>query len=126
MDDISPTVITYDDSQGDISLDTTLMNIAAANLLPEKSHLAQNYPNPFNPITVISYQTSINTFVELTVYNTLGKTIITLVEKNQPAGYYEIEWNGRDASQRDVAGGVYLLQLKAGNYSKTRKIILIR
>ena len=83
--------------------------------------LNQNYPNPFNPSTMINYQLPITNYVDLSVYNLLGQKVATLVNKRQPAGHYQIEW---DAS--GFAGGVYYCRIKAGNFLQTRKMIYLK
>jgi len=93
--------------------------------------LFQNYPNPFNPETAISYQLSPTgqaalSYVELAVYNSLGQKIRTLVQTRQPAGRYQVKWDGRDEAGREVGSGIYIYRLKAGQYSIGKKMILIR
>jgi predicted GH43/DUF377 family glycosyl hydrolase len=88
---------------------------------PRTFVLSQNYPNPFNPVTTISYQLSMTSEVELSIHSLLGHKIVTLVSEKQPAGTYSVSW---DAS--GLASGVYLYRLRTGNYSETRKLILLR
>ncbi len=88
--------------------------------------LFQNYPNPFNPETAISYQLSNGSNLELAVYNSLGQKIRTLVQARQPAGRYQVKWDGRDEAGREVGSGVYIYRLKAGQYSISKKMILLR
>ncbi|RMF58481.1 MAG: T9SS C-terminal target domain-containing protein, partial [Calditrichaeota bacterium] len=88
--------------------------------------LFQNFPNPFNPKTLISYRLPVATEIELAVYNVLGQKIATLVTGFQKAGTYSVEWNGKDDNGIDVATGIYLFRLHAGNYIKVRKMILLR
>ncbi len=91
------------------------------NSLPAEFVLEQNYPNPFNPNTVISYQLPVNSDVLLKVFDVLGKEIATLVDEYKTAGRYEIEF---DASR--LASGIYFYQLKAGDYTAVKKMILLR
>ncbi len=93
---------------------------------PEGFILAQNYPNPFNPVTTIRYQVPLKSAVTLTVFNTLGRLIKTLVQTVQPAGTYEIHWDGRDDHHLPMTSGVYFYKLSAGNFTETRKMILLR
>ena len=88
---------------------------------PLEFSLEQNYPNPFNPNTVISYQLPVSGEVTLNVYDILGNNIATLVNEFKPAGGYEVEF---DAS--DLASGIYLYRIKAGEYIETKKMILLR
>jgi len=83
--------------------------------------LQQNYPNPFNPITVISYQLAVGSPVKLSIYNAVGQGIATLIDEEQMAGNYSIEFNASNLSS-----GVYLYRLEAGKYVEVRKMILMR
>jgi photosystem II stability/assembly factor-like uncharacterized protein len=88
--------------------------------------LGQNYPNPFNPTTLIQYQLSVVSNVELTIYNQLGQEVRTLVKERQSTGAYQIEWNGQDNMGKPVASGIYLYRLKAGSFIQTRKMLLLQ
>ncbi len=88
---------------------------------PRAFHLFQNYPNPFNPTTMISYQLPRTGFVELKVYDVLGRVVATLVNKQQAAGDHEISFDGSRYSS-----GVYFYRLTAGDYSAVRKMIMIK
>lgn len=97
--------------------------------LPETFVLEQNFPNPFNPETLIRYQipnVGEAIAIELKIYNVLGSEIRTLVQKNQGAGIYQALWDGRDAHGRHVAAGTYIYQLKAGDFSEARKMLILR
>ncbi|MBD3225008.1 MAG: T9SS type A sorting domain-containing protein [Caldithrix sp.] len=84
--------------------------------------LSQNYPNPFNPRTIISYRLSVQTEVDLSIYNILGQKASTLVSGKQSAGKHVVEW---DAS--DFSSGVYFYRLSTKNgFSKTKKMVLMR
>ncbi|HOV24695.1 MAG TPA: NosD domain-containing protein, partial [Candidatus Marinimicrobia bacterium] len=85
-----------------------------ANTTPTEFGLHKNYPNPFNPVTTISYDLAKDVYVELAVYNILGGKVITLVNGNQPAGSYQLEWDGRDSRGLIVSSGMYLLRINAG------------
>ncbi|GAB4372740.1 MAG: hypothetical protein Kow0042_16230 [Calditrichia bacterium] len=95
-------------------------------LTPTAFSLEQNYPNPFNPVTTIRYQLSTASLVELTIYNLNGQKVRTLVNERKPAGNYQIQWDGRDDSGRQVASGVYLYRIRAGAFSQTKKMILMK
>ncbi|QQS35395.1 MAG: T9SS type A sorting domain-containing protein [Ignavibacteriales bacterium] len=89
--------------------------------VPEEFLLEQNYPNPFNPKTKIRWQSPAGIWQTLKVYDILGNEVTTLVNEFREAGKYEIEF---DAS--DLASGVYLFRLKAGEFESSRKMILIK
>jgi len=99
-------------------------NISAE--LPQTFYLMQNYPNPFNPSTLIRYSVISPTFVSLKVYDILGKEVKTLVQQQQAGGVYEVNWNGDDMAGNNVSTGVYFYKIKAGDYSETKKMILLR
>jgi hypothetical protein len=83
--------------------------------------LEQNYPNPFNPLTVISYQLPIESWVTLKVYNVLGVEVSTLVNEDKKAGRYEAEFNAST-----LPSGIYYYRLTAGQFIETKKLILMR
>jgi hypothetical protein len=85
--------------------------------------LYQNYPNPFNPSTKISWQSPISSHQTLKIYDLLGNFIATLVDDNREAGVYEIDF---DATKFNLTSGVYLISLSAGNFSETKKIVLMK
>jgi hypothetical protein len=93
-----------------------------------KYDLTQNYPNPFNPVTKISYALPSASMVDLKVYNVLGQLIITLVNEEKPAGFYEVDFNAAD-----LPSGVYIYRIQAvpngrqaGDYAETKKMILLK
>jgi hypothetical protein len=89
---------------------------------PNRFKLIQNYPNPFNPKTVISWQLPVSGYVDLSVYNILGQKVATLVNKTQPAGSYQVEWNASG-----FASGVYLCRLETDKgFEQTKKMILVK
>ena len=85
----------------------------------------QNYPNPFNPSTTIRYKTP-GGHTHIAIYDILGKQVATLVDENQEAGTWSATWDGRDASGRIVASGLYIYRLKAGSLVMSRKMLLTR
>ena len=91
------------------------------NTLPREFILFQNYPNPFNPSTTIQFQIPNSSFVNLKVYDILGREVTTLVNEEKSAGVYEVEFNADDLSS-----GIYFYTLKAGKYLQTRKLILMK
>jgi len=91
-------------------------------VIPSEFGLSQNYPNPFNPKTTISYQLPKYSQVDLSIYNILGRKVVTLVSEKQPAGTYKVEW---DAGK--FASGVYLYQLITDRgFVQTKKLLLMK
>ncbi len=89
--------------------------------LPAVFMLAQNYPNPFNPSTTIRYSVPIRSEVVLKVFGILGNEIVTLIDEEKSAGTYEVTWN-----DPRLASGVYFYRLTAGQYTQTRKMVLMK
>jgi hypothetical protein len=94
--------------------------------LPEIFSLYQNYPNPFNPITTLRYDLPEQAFVTLTIYDMLGREITQLVSTTQEAGFRLVQWSGSDSMGRSVSAGVYLYQIRAGEFVQTRKMVLLK
>ena len=87
----------------------------------EEFRLGQNYPNPFNPSTTIDYRVPTAAKVTLVVYDIMGNKIRRLVDGFKAAGIYRAVWDGKDASGKQVASGVYFYQMIAGDFAEVRK-----
>ena len=94
--------------------------------VPQNFVLYPNYPNPFNPATMIRYAVARPTNVVVAIYNLAGQRIRTLVSGAHPAGVYEIAWDGKDAARHTVASGVYVYQIEADSFIRTRTMVLLR
>ena len=88
--------------------------------------LEQNYPNPFNPSTRIRYQIPKGALVNLTIYDLLGREVRTLVSEQQPAGVYEVQWDGNNNQGKRAASGVYLYTIQAGDLIQSKKMTLMK
>lgn len=93
---------------------------------PLEYRLDHNYPNPFNPSTAIRYSIPRQGPVTLQVFDVIGREVATLVQIVQPAGSYEVVWNGTDNSAMPVSTGVYFYRLQAGAFAKTEKMMLLK
>ena len=93
---------------------------------PDHFVLAQNYPNPFNASTTIRYQIPEQTTVQLTIYSTLGQKVVSLVNQEEPEGFHEIQWNGKNHEGQEVMSGIYYYRLKTSKFAITRKLIMIK
>ena len=89
--------------------------------VPENYNLSQNYPNPFNPTTTIRFSLKETGLVSLKVYNVIGQLVTTLVNDQKPAGTYEYNF---DASS--LSSGIYFYTIKAGDFTSTKKMILMK
>lgn len=89
--------------------------------LAQDFRLEQNYPNPFNPSTTIRFSVPATNMVSLRVYDILGREVATLLEGQYTAGTYSYQWNARN-----LASGIYFYRLEAGNFSQTKKLMLLK
>ncbi len=104
-----------------IGVAATSTGVAESKSGPVTFALFQNYPNPFNPTTKIKFAVPDMAFVTLTVFNALGQRIATLVSETLAAGTYERTWNPGNSPS-----GVYFYRVTAGQFSATRKLLLLR
>jgi len=91
------------------------------NSLPTLYSLYNNYPNPFNPTTTIKYDIPEQSYVTIKIYTIVGEEVATLLNEEQNAGRYQIQWNASE-----LASGVYFYRLQAGQFSDTKKLILMK
>lgn len=94
--------------------------------IPLEYALLPNFPNPFNAETTIRYALSDNGMTILKVFSVTGQPIRTLVNKYQNAGEYAIRWDGKDNEGQAVASGVYFYRLESGNFSRARRMLLLK
>jgi hypothetical protein len=114
-------LMTQEDIDNSLSKAIRIEDEQFSQMIPTQYALDQNYPNPFNPFTTITYALPEQGNVELTVYNSLGQKVRTLVNKHQQPGYYSYIFNGNS-----VASGIYFYSLKTAKYQQTRKMLLIK
>ena len=88
--------------------------------------LEQNYPNPFNPATKIRFSLSKSGQVDLTVFDILGRKVVTIVDEVTFAGVHEVEWNSRNAAGLRVPSGVYFYRLRSQEGVLTKKMLLVK
>jgi hypothetical protein len=114
--------------EGPIAVTLGMTEVAEGpnDLIPDAFGLSQNYPNPFNVETDIRYRIPDVSFVALKIYNILGQEIVTLEEGTKEAGYNIVHWNGTDITGQDVPSGVYVYRIMAGNWSDTKRMVLLK
>ena len=94
---------------------------------PEVYALADNYPNPFNPETTLKYQLPESADVSLEIYNMLGQVVRTLVNENQSAGRYTLQWDGKNDSRHSLSSGIYFYRIQAGGeFQSVKKMLLVK
>ena len=91
-----------------------------------KFKLNQNYPNPFNPTTSITYEVQHESNVNLIIYDLLGNEINTIINEYKQAGQYIVNWDGTDNTGQSVSGGIYFYKLQAGDFTQTKKMVLLK
>jgi len=84
------------------------------------------YPNPFNPATTISYDLPVEGDVSIVIYDAIGQEIRQLVNNGHTAGRYSVQWDAKNELGRSVGSGVYIAKIKAGNFSATQKMLLLK
>jgi hypothetical protein len=94
--------------------------------VPEEYALHYNYPNPFNPVTTMLYDLPEAGYTRLIIYDLLGRQVQTLVDQPLAAGYYRIQWGGRNAQGQIVGAGIYFYQIQANGFIRTRKMLLVK
>jgi hypothetical protein len=98
----------------------------ASPALPATFRLGQNYPNPFNPATTIDYDLPTASPVRIEVFNIAGQKVCTLMDCQMPAGQHTAVWDSRDDHGARVGSGVYLYRITAGDFTDTRKMVLVK
>jgi hypothetical protein len=94
--------------------------------IPSEYALEQNYPNPFNPTTIIHFSVPVKSFVNMRIYDILGREVKLLVNKEVIAGNHSIDWKGDNNLGSKVAAGIYIYTITAGDFVSSKKMILIK
>ena len=102
------------------------MSAHAENLIPDVFVLHQNYPNPFNPVTTLCYDLPEDGLVNITIYDTMGRIVKTLINDQQIAGFKLLQWNAANDGGSPVSTGLYLYMIQAGDFRQTKKMILLK
>jgi hypothetical protein len=110
-------------NSSDVAVSVSLL---IPDVIPTAYSLHQNYPNPFNPSTNITYDIRTSANVEIVIYNMLGQKVRTLVNEQHPVGRYTISWDGTTGKGLRVGSGIYLYVLKAGTFTESKKMLLLK
>ena len=108
-------------TRGEFTVGTIPVGVTSNNTMVEKFSLANNYPNPFNPSTKIQYSLPTNEFVSLKVYDIIGREVATLVNQQQSAGVYDVNFNASN-----LTSGIYFYKIDAGSFVDVKKMMLIK
>ena len=127
-----PNQISYQDNAiiGDLNepyvMDARTLAIGDPDYVPNVFSLAQNYPNPFNPVTRIGYGIKDQSNVTIDIFNVMGEKVTTIVDERKDPGYYFVDWNSRNKFGNSVSAGIYFYQIRAGDFVKVRKLVLLK
>jgi len=104
----------------------TSLSIEDLTMVPEGFMVFNNYPNPFNPTTTISYVLSNNAWVNISIYDMLGRRVKTLINRKQSTGFKTVEWNATNDAGDFVSSGVYLYVIQSGKLRHSGKMVLLK
>jgi flagellar hook assembly protein FlgD len=102
------------------------MDVAETGNIPTVYSIHQNYPNPFNPMTTINYELPKAGFVNISVFDLIGRNIRSLVNTVQDAGYKSTQWNATNDLGQTVTAGMYIYTIQAGDFRQTKKMLLLK
>ena len=108
------------------SLNSSYMSNEDEVLTSTEFILNNNYPNPFNPVTTISYTLPQAALVRMTIYDLLGRQVKSLLHEYQTPGFKSLQWNATNDLGRPVAAAVYLYMIQAGEFTQTKKMVLLK
>lgn len=124
---VDSTIISSINGPFKLTIDGSAVSVNKEKLLiPDKFVLYSNYPNPFNPSTNISYQLPNQSHVLVQIYDILGNKIKTLVNESQSPGKKTVLWDGINDLGMKMSGGVYIYQIHSGDFTDTRKMLLLK
>lgn len=105
---------------------TTIVKDNGAIDFPTEWHLFTNHPNPFNAETYIGYQVPVQSHVTIEIFNLVGQRLCMLVNEDKSPGTYKAIWNGKDDQGRSVGSGIYIYRMDAGDFTATKKMVLVQ
>lgn len=108
------------------NLNALILKVTGAGAVPKEFSLSANYPNPFNPSTKFRVAVPQDAYVEVVVYDILGRKVATLVHDVRTAGYHTIEWNGLTDDNASAVTGVYFVRMASGSFTQIQKIMLMK
>jgi len=111
---------------GELHYSVVTVGVEPGGGIPSAFTLSQNYPNPFNPSTTIRFNLPVMSHTSLTVYDVLGREIAIILNGEVARGTHDVMWNGTNNTGANVTSGVYVYELKSGNYVSTKKMLLMK
>ncbi len=117
-----PTRLTFDPGNLILKNMGSITDVSNKDTAPRRFKLFANYPNPFNPTTTINFQITKTAKTNLSVFDMLGNRVATLINEKKSAGKYSVEFK----PPNDLSSGIYFYKLQSGNFSQSRKMILLK
>ncbi len=114
------------DYNGNVEYHSLMVLSVGVSEIPVGFILYPAYPNPFNPTTTLRYDIPEQSLVTITIYDVIGRKVRTLVNGQQNPGYQSVIWDATDQYDKQVSAGMYLYQIKAGDFVQTKKMILLK
>ncbi|MCK9280776.1 MAG: T9SS type A sorting domain-containing protein [Melioribacteraceae bacterium] len=118
-----PSTVGYGWVIDNVKIEGAPTGIAGESIIPTQFSLSQNYPNPFNPETIIEYSIAADIHVTLKLYDILGREVAKIIDENKSPGHYKERFS---AAKSDLSSGIYFYKLSAGNFTSTKKMILLK
>jgi len=109
-----------------VGCDPITTSLEYGGIVPKEFILHQNYPNPFNPLTTVRYDLPEEGFINIIIYDMMGRVVKTLVNGSQTAGFKTIQWNATNDRNEPVSAGLYIYRLQAGEFRQTKKMVLVK
>jgi len=120
-------VRSYSEPEPEVTInDSSLVSDTSGHSISPNIILHQNIPNPFNASTVIPFSLTSRAYVKLVIYDVTGNKVRVLVDGVKETGDYNARWNGRDDSGKEVASGIYFCRYTTGNFTQTKKMVLLK
>jgi hypothetical protein len=117
---------TVDSDTGQFVLSRSFLSTINNDVVPQVFALHQNHPNPFNPFTTLKYDLPEDALVNITIYDMMGRIVKTMVNSQQNAGFKSVQWNATNDAGSPVSAGLYLYMIQAGEFRKTKKMVLLK
>jgi len=121
MDDLQMNPTPNSSNENNLNISSSLKSS-----LPNKFALHQNYPNPFNPTTQIKYDLPYDALVTIFICDLMRRSIKSLININQPAGYRSVRWDSTNNYGEAVSAGMYIYVIQAGEFRSTKKMVLLK
>jgi hypothetical protein len=102
------------------------LGVRDGSALPSSIKVYPNYPNPFNPTTQIKYDLPKDSYVNIFIYDVMGKKIKSLFNNNQTSGYHSLRWDATNDIGESVSAGMYIYTIQADEYRATKKMVLLK